>query len=265
MASDEALELGIRYRDAFFARDIEAIMALVTPDFVFENVTGGERIEGAEAARAHIGAIFARWPDMGFEEREGGIRAGGRSRGGRVDSPGDTPDTGQALEWDGMDLILIRTAGSAETRSTPPRTRRARSPEAMPQEHDAVVEAANVDQLEVDPDIAGERRRPAAHQHRHQEQLELVHQAGAGSREQPGPARRRSGRGCLLLHPPHRVGVERRARSAYVRSRPAPAATSRPACRRHARSPRSPAWRRPPSTGITSQTAIVSYIRRPYR
>jgi hypothetical protein len=28
---DEALALGIRYRDAFFARDVDAIMALVTP------------------------------------------------------------------------------------------------------------------------------------------------------------------------------------------------------------------------------------------
>jgi SnoaL-like domain len=42
------------YRDAFFARDVDALMALVTPDFVFENVTGGERIEGIEAARSHV-------------------------------------------------------------------------------------------------------------------------------------------------------------------------------------------------------------------
>ena len=73
--SEQALELGLRYRDAFFARDVDAIMALVTPDFVFENVTGGERIEGAEAARAHISAIFERWPDMGFDEPRGRPRA----------------------------------------------------------------------------------------------------------------------------------------------------------------------------------------------
>jgi ketosteroid isomerase-like protein len=35
--SDSPLELCRRYRDAFFARDVEAILALVTPDFVFEN------------------------------------------------------------------------------------------------------------------------------------------------------------------------------------------------------------------------------------
>jgi ketosteroid isomerase-like protein len=108
MEPDQALELGIRYRDAFFARDIDAIMALVTPDFVFENVTGGERIEGAEAARAHIGAIFARWPDMRFEEREGGIRAGGDHGTAEWTARAPHPDTGRALEWEGIDLILIR-------------------------------------------------------------------------------------------------------------------------------------------------------------
>ena len=71
-----ALELATRYRDAFFARDVDAIMALVTPDFVFENVTGGERIEGADAARRHISAIHARWADLTFDEPNGGLMAG---------------------------------------------------------------------------------------------------------------------------------------------------------------------------------------------
>ena len=49
--ADSPLELCLRYRDAFFARDAEAVLALVTPDFVFENVTGGQRVEGIDAAR----------------------------------------------------------------------------------------------------------------------------------------------------------------------------------------------------------------------
>jgi len=40
-------------------------MSLVTQDFVFENVTAGERIVGADAARRHIAAIHARWPTCG--------------------------------------------------------------------------------------------------------------------------------------------------------------------------------------------------------
>ena len=66
--SGSPLELCLRYRDAFFARDVEAILALVTPDFVFENVTAGERVEGIDAVRSHIASIHSRWPDMRFVE-----------------------------------------------------------------------------------------------------------------------------------------------------------------------------------------------------
>ena len=36
---------------------------------VFHNHTAGERVAGAEAVRAHIAAIFARWPTLRFERR----------------------------------------------------------------------------------------------------------------------------------------------------------------------------------------------------
>ena len=107
-AAESALELGTRYRDAFFARDVDAIIALVTPDFVFENVTGGERIEGRDAARAHIAAIHARWPDMRFVEREGGMRAGADHMVAEWTARATHPETRKRLEWDGMDLVLIR-------------------------------------------------------------------------------------------------------------------------------------------------------------
>jgi ketosteroid isomerase-like protein len=108
MGPDDSLRLGLAYRDAFFARDIDAIMALVAPEFVFENVTGGERIEGAEAVRAHITAIFERWPDMRFEEREGGIMAGTGHLTAEWTARATHPTTGQVIEWDGMDLLLMQ-------------------------------------------------------------------------------------------------------------------------------------------------------------
>ena len=40
------LGLSLRYRDAFFARDVDALMALVTPDFVFGNVAAGVGMGG---------------------------------------------------------------------------------------------------------------------------------------------------------------------------------------------------------------------------
>jgi steroid delta-isomerase-like uncharacterized protein len=109
MADDaSARELATRYRDAFFARDVDAIMALVTPDFVFENVTGGERIEGADAARRHIAALHARWPDLTFDEPKGGIMGGDDHAVAEWTARATHPDTGRRIEWDGIDLIQVR-------------------------------------------------------------------------------------------------------------------------------------------------------------
>ena len=107
-AAASALELATAYRDAFFARDVDAIIALVTPDFTFENVTGGERIEGAEAARRHIAALHARWPDLTFEEPRGGIIAGADHAVAEWTARATHPDTGRRVEWDGIDLIQVR-------------------------------------------------------------------------------------------------------------------------------------------------------------
>jgi ketosteroid isomerase-like protein len=102
------IELATAYRDAFFARNVAAIMELVTPDFVFENVTGGERIEGSDAAGRHIAALHARWPDLTFEEREGGITGGPDHAVAEWTARATHPDTGQRIEWDGIDLIQVR-------------------------------------------------------------------------------------------------------------------------------------------------------------
>jgi ketosteroid isomerase-like protein len=76
---DSPLGLCIRYRDAFFARDVDALMALVTPDFVFENVTG-----------------------------DGRIYAGGDHAVAEWTARATHPDTGRVVEWDGIDLIEVR-------------------------------------------------------------------------------------------------------------------------------------------------------------
>jgi len=83
-------------------------MALVTPDFVFENVAGGERIEGADAARRHIAALHARWPDLTFDEPKGGIMGGDDHAVAEWTARATHPDTGRRIEWDGIDLIQVR-------------------------------------------------------------------------------------------------------------------------------------------------------------
>ena len=62
-------ELIERYNDAWNAHDLDAIHALHAPDIVFENFTAGERVEGADAVREHIGTIFRNWPDLRFTTR----------------------------------------------------------------------------------------------------------------------------------------------------------------------------------------------------
>jgi len=108
VTAEATLELARRYRDAFFARDVDAIMSLGTPDFVFENVTAGERITGADAARRHIATIHARWPDLRFEERREGIMAGESHAVAEWTAQATHPDTGRRIKWDGRDLILVR-------------------------------------------------------------------------------------------------------------------------------------------------------------
>ena len=58
-----------RYDAAWNAQDLETIASLHDDAIVFHNHTAGERVAGAPAVRAHIAAIFARWPTLRFERR----------------------------------------------------------------------------------------------------------------------------------------------------------------------------------------------------
>jgi steroid delta-isomerase-like uncharacterized protein len=104
-----------RYNTAWNAHDLDGIMAMHAPDVVFENHTAGESAEGEEA-RAHIGSIFATWPDIAFTTRRLYVREGlvvqewtatathtqTMRRGDLVAEP-----TGKRIEWDGLDVIPI--------------------------------------------------------------------------------------------------------------------------------------------------------------
>ncbi|HEX7293588.1 MAG TPA: ester cyclase [Solirubrobacterales bacterium] len=112
--SAEALRQTIdRYNAAWNDQDLDAIMAMHAPDMVFENHTAGESAEG-EAVRAHIGSIFAAWPDLEFTTRRLYVREGlvvqewtaagthtqTMRRGDLVAEP-----TGKRVEWEGIDSI----------------------------------------------------------------------------------------------------------------------------------------------------------------
>ena len=88
------------------AQDLEAIMATYTPDIVFQNHTAGEAaVVGAEAVRAHLAGIFARWPDMRFSSRR--LYLSPACCTSEWTAQATAPD-GRRLEWDGVDVFPLR-------------------------------------------------------------------------------------------------------------------------------------------------------------
>ena len=62
-----------RFNEAFGRHDVDAIMALMTPDCIFDSTRpspDGERIEGAGPVRAYWEAFFSRSPQARFEAEE---------------------------------------------------------------------------------------------------------------------------------------------------------------------------------------------------
>ena len=114
LAQGEELRGAIdRYNDAWNRHDLDAIITMHAPGMVFENHTAGERAEGAEV-RAHIGRIFAAWPDLEFATRRLYVREDlvvqewtasathqSELRRGKLVAPA----SGRRIEWKGMDVI----------------------------------------------------------------------------------------------------------------------------------------------------------------
>jgi ketosteroid isomerase-like protein len=102
LAPTEVGRLVERYRAGWSGHDVEAIMAVVSDDVVFHNVTTGERVDGAAAFRAHVAGIHARWPDLRFEEHALYLAA---DTGVAEWTARATAADGRRLEWDGIDVI----------------------------------------------------------------------------------------------------------------------------------------------------------------
>jgi ketosteroid isomerase-like protein len=96
---------------AFDARDVDAVMAAMTPDCVFEDTSppDGVRHEGADAVRAAWTALFAGSPDAAFSTEE-------------VIDAGDRVVVRWRYSWGaghvrGVDVFTVREGLVAEKRS----------------------------------------------------------------------------------------------------------------------------------------------------
>ncbi len=101
---DDAARLIERYNAAWNALDVDAIVSMHAPGFVFQNYTAGERAEG-DAARDHIAAIFRNAPDLEFRGRRLYVRED------LVVSEWTATATrdGKRVEWDGVDVFPIES------------------------------------------------------------------------------------------------------------------------------------------------------------
>jgi ketosteroid isomerase-like protein len=93
------------YNDAWNRQDLEGLCAFHDPGIVFENHTAGERAEGADAVRAHIGGIFERWPSLRFRGRR--LYTAPELAVSEWTATATRPD-GVTIEWDGVDVFPIR-------------------------------------------------------------------------------------------------------------------------------------------------------------
>jgi len=70
---DETARVVQRFNEAFNRHDVDAVMALMTDDCIFENTRprpDGERYEGAAAVRGFWEQFFARSPEAHFGAEE---------------------------------------------------------------------------------------------------------------------------------------------------------------------------------------------------
>ena len=103
--SHHTTELIDAYNDAWNRQSLDELCAFHDDAIVFENHTAGERVEGADAVRAHIGGIFERWPSLRFRGRR--FYAAETFAVSEWTATATRPD-GTQIEWDGVDIFPFR-------------------------------------------------------------------------------------------------------------------------------------------------------------
>lgn len=88
------------YNDAWNRQDVDEIVSMHAPDFVFHNWTADERVE-ADAVREHITRIFQNTPSLRFTSR----RLYARDELVVSEWTAHAERDGREVEWDGVDVF----------------------------------------------------------------------------------------------------------------------------------------------------------------
>jgi hypothetical protein len=102
MTDTELRDLIDRYNDAWNRQDVDTIVSMHAPDFVFHNWTADEEVTAAEA-HDHIARIFRNTPSLRFTGRRLYVRDGLVVSEWTAQAERD----GSTVEWDGVDIFPI--------------------------------------------------------------------------------------------------------------------------------------------------------------
>ena len=106
---EQLLELLTRFADAWNRHDLDALMAMMTDDCVFQASAGsaldGQRSEGRQAVRTAFAAVFEAFPDAHWADARHFV-AGDRGVS-EWTFTGTQPD-GKRVEVTGCDLLTFR-------------------------------------------------------------------------------------------------------------------------------------------------------------
>jgi steroid delta-isomerase-like uncharacterized protein len=105
------------YNEAWNRHDVDAILEMHTDDSVFENHTSGGKAVGRDAIRDVVASVFRTFPDIRFDLRRLYVRddlivqewtATATHRNPVTYKDAVLEPSGNAIRWDGMDIIPIR-------------------------------------------------------------------------------------------------------------------------------------------------------------
>ena len=107
MDIDEMLELARNCLDAWNTQDVDRVASCYTDDVVYADPNTRGVINGSDHFRRYLGKLFEAW-EMTWALKEGFLFEGGNGCAMLWHATIARPGGSKVLEFDGMDLVLVR-------------------------------------------------------------------------------------------------------------------------------------------------------------